>query len=137
MTRGYGEEVAREIDQEVKSIIDELLCRKQERLLSAYRDVLHKCAELLLEKEKISREEFEALFTAENAEDIKMKLYKIDKNECAIFVKFVHTFRGTHAIILYCKNPPIHYIVFATPHKKQEIPSPKKDSITPAVFFTV
>ena len=35
------------------------------------------------------------------------------------FVKFVHTFLLPHAIIYIVKTPPIHYIVFATPHKKK------------------
>ena len=51
------------------------------------------------------------------------------------FVKFVHTFRGDAWYYNNRKNPPIHYIVFATPHKN-EIPSPKKTAY-PAVFFTV
>ncbi|MBQ7564377.1 MAG: ATP-dependent zinc metalloprotease FtsH [Lachnospiraceae bacterium] len=60
-TRGYSEEVAGEIDKEVRRIIDE--CYKEaERLIKQYEDILHKSAALLLEKEKINREEFEALF---------------------------------------------------------------------------
>ena len=39
----------------------------QEKIISQHMDVLHSCAELLLEKEKVHREEFEALFTMENA----------------------------------------------------------------------
>jgi len=35
------------------------------------------------------------------------------------FVKFVHTFWGTRGTIITVKTPPIHYIVFATPHKKK------------------
>lgn len=49
------------IDQEVKRIVDE--CHEQARkIINEHRDVLEKCARLLLEKEKIGREEFEALF---------------------------------------------------------------------------
>ena len=60
-TRGYSEEVAGEIDKEVRRIIDE--CYKEaERLIKQYEGILHKSAALLLEKEKINREEFEALF---------------------------------------------------------------------------
>ena len=67
-TRSYSEEVAKEIDQEVHGIIDECHAKARE-IVSQHMDVLHKCAALLLEKEKIQRDEFEALFTLENAED--------------------------------------------------------------------
>lgn len=60
-SRGYGEGVAGTIDQEVKHIIDECYA-KAKSILKEYDFVLHKCAELLLEKEKISRSEFESLF---------------------------------------------------------------------------
>ena len=63
-TRGYGEQVATTIDSEVKRLIEESYQRATE-LIKQYEDVLHKCADLLLEKEKIGREEFEALFTGE------------------------------------------------------------------------
>lgn len=67
-TRGYGENVATRIDEEVKRIIDECYA-KAKQIISEHEDVLHKCAELLLEKEKISREEFESLF-AENKDSV-------------------------------------------------------------------
>ena len=60
-SRGYGEEVAGEIDKEVKRIIDECYQRARE-IIEQHKSVLHACADELLEKEKISREEFEALF---------------------------------------------------------------------------
>ncbi len=59
--RGYGESVATRIDEEVKRIIDECYA-KARKIINEYEDVLNRCAGLLLEKEKISREEFEALF---------------------------------------------------------------------------
>ncbi len=59
--RGYGEDVAGAIDQEIKRIIDECY-RRAKRIISKYHKVLGDCAQLLLEKEKITREEFEALF---------------------------------------------------------------------------
>ncbi len=59
--RGYGEKVATAIDKEVKKIIKECY-DEAERILKENMDILHKSAELLLEKEKISGEEFEALF---------------------------------------------------------------------------
>ena len=60
-SRGYGEKVAVTIDEEVKRIIDE--CYAQARsIIQEYHPVLEKCAELLLEKEKITKSEFEALF---------------------------------------------------------------------------
>ena len=59
--RGYGEQVASRIDEEVKRIIDECY-EKATKILSENRDVLDRCATLLLEKEKIGREEFESLF---------------------------------------------------------------------------
>ncbi len=60
-TRGYGESVATRIDEEVKRIIDECYI-KAKKIIQEHEDVLNQCASLLLEKEKISREEFEALF---------------------------------------------------------------------------
>lgn len=66
-SRGYGESVATVIDKEVKRIIDECYARAKQ-IIEEYEDVLHACAELLLEKEKISREEFEALFHDEPVE---------------------------------------------------------------------
>ena len=56
------------IDQEVKRIIDECYDRAR-HIIRKYDDVLHACADLLLEKEKISREEFEALFPEDVSED--------------------------------------------------------------------
>ena len=67
-SRGYGENVATVIDAEVKRIIDECYDRAR-HIIRKYDDVLHACADLLLEKEKISREEFEALFPAEVSEE--------------------------------------------------------------------
>ena len=59
--RVLGEQTAAAIDKEVKRIIDE--CYAQARaILEANIGVLHKCAERLLEKERIDREEFESLF---------------------------------------------------------------------------
>lgn len=60
-SRGYGEQVASTIDQEVKDIIDACY-RRAKYIIRKYQNVLEKCAELLLEKEKITREEFESLF---------------------------------------------------------------------------
>ncbi len=60
-TRSYGEQVAGQIDEEVKRIVDECYAKARE-LINANRKVLDACAGLLLEKEKITRDEFEALF---------------------------------------------------------------------------
>lgn len=59
--KSHSENVAGEIDKEVKAIIDK--CYKEAReIILKHEQVLHRCAELLLEKEKINREEFESLF---------------------------------------------------------------------------
>ena len=82
-TRNYGEQTAAVIDSEVKRIIDEAYSQAKE-LIGSHIDVLHKCVELLLEKEKIGREEFEALFS-ENEEqkslenDLGGTLYDLTK----------------------------------------------------------
>ncbi len=60
-TRNYAEQTAALIDSEVKRIIDEAYA-KAKTIISDHEDVLHKCAELLIEKEKINQNEFEALF---------------------------------------------------------------------------
>ncbi len=59
--KSYGERVASTIDEEVKRIIDSCYGRAKE-LLAENREILHKSAALLMEREKISGEEFEALF---------------------------------------------------------------------------
>ena len=60
-TRQYGERVASIIDEEVKKIIDEAYAQARD-LIQSHRDVLDKSSQLLVEKEKLTREEFEALF---------------------------------------------------------------------------
>ena len=59
--RNYSEGIATAIDAEVKRIIDEAY-EKAKKIIGEHRNVLESCANLLLEKEKITREEFEALF---------------------------------------------------------------------------
>jgi len=60
-TRGFSEHIATTIDEEVKRIIDDAHT-KAHSMIEEHMEVLHKCAKLLMEKEKIGREEFEALF---------------------------------------------------------------------------
>ena len=60
-TRTYGEGVATVIDEEIKRIIDECYA-KARNIINEHKAILDKCAEILIEKEKITREEFEALF---------------------------------------------------------------------------
>lgn len=68
-SKPYGENTAGMIDREVKRIVDE--CHKKAQdLIKENMNVLHACADLLLEKEKITRDEFEALF-AENEDGIQ------------------------------------------------------------------
>ena len=62
--KSHSEAVAGQIDREVKSIVDECYAKAKELILKNEK-VLHGCAQLLLQKEKIGREEFEALFEAE------------------------------------------------------------------------
>lgn len=60
--KSHSEAISGQIDKEVKAIIDECYSRAKALILQ-HEKVLHRCAELLLEKEKIGREEFEAMFT--------------------------------------------------------------------------
>lgn len=62
--KAHSEAISGEIDREVKAIIDDCYSRAKAIILE-HEQVLHNCAKLLLEKEKIGREEFEALFAAE------------------------------------------------------------------------
>lgn len=59
--KNHSELISGEIDREVKAIIDDCY-KKAKDIILAHMDVLHHCAELLIVKEKIGREEFEALF---------------------------------------------------------------------------
>lgn len=61
--KNHSEAVSGEIDREVKNIIDDCYA-KAKKIILEHKDVLESCAQLLLEKEKITRDEFEALFTA-------------------------------------------------------------------------
>ncbi|MBQ7707766.1 MAG: ATP-dependent zinc metalloprotease FtsH [Lachnospiraceae bacterium] len=63
-SRNYSDKMAKTIDEEVRKIINECY-DEAKRIITENMDVLHKCANLLLEKERIEREEFEALFSAE------------------------------------------------------------------------
>ena len=67
-SRMYSEETAKEIDTEVRKIIHECYNRAK-NILEEHMDVLHRSAELLMEKERITREEFEALFEEKHREE--------------------------------------------------------------------
>ncbi|SFI07589.1 cell division protease FtsH [Pseudobutyrivibrio sp. OR37] len=64
-TKGFSDATAKAIDDEVKNIIDECY-EKAVKILKDNEQILHKCANLLIENERIGREEFEALFDSEN-----------------------------------------------------------------------
>lgn len=70
-TRGFSENTASEIDREVKAIIDECY-KKASGIIKQYEYVLHSCAKLLLEKEKISGQEFEELFEQGKNEGVQI-----------------------------------------------------------------
>lgn len=79
-TRGYSEEIQAKIDREIKNIIDS--CYAQARtLIQQNIDVLHQSSTLLLEKEKISREEFESLFLNTNVTKKEMENFSVEKKE--------------------------------------------------------
>ena len=59
--KAHSEEISGEIDKDVKHIIDDCYTKAKDIILQ-HGDVLHSCTQLLLEKEKITREEFEGLF---------------------------------------------------------------------------
>ena len=59
--KAHSEAISGQIDKEVKAIIDECYSKAKELILQ-HEKVLHRCAELLLTKEKIGREEFETMF---------------------------------------------------------------------------
>jgi cell division protease FtsH len=64
--RSFSENIANKIDEEVKKIIDDCY-EEAKRILSGNRDIMDACADLLIEKERIGREEFEALFQPQQA----------------------------------------------------------------------
>lgn len=61
-TKGYSDEVAKQIDAEIRRIVEECY-QKAKEIIVAHKDILYRSAELLLEKEKIGRAEFESLFS--------------------------------------------------------------------------
>ncbi len=63
--KSHSELISGEIDKEVKEIIGDCYA-KAKAIIAEHEEILHKCAELLLEKEKITRDEFENLFAAKN-----------------------------------------------------------------------
>ena len=70
-SKPYGEGIAAVIDQEVKRIVDG--CHQEaRRIITEHLDELHACANLLIDKEKITREEFEAVFP-EKTENEKLR----------------------------------------------------------------
>lgn len=73
-TKQYSEQTAMAIDNEVKRIID--YCHNEAtRLILIYEDILHRCAELLIEKEKIGTDEFEKLFENREIEKVKLNIF--------------------------------------------------------------
>lgn len=80
ISRNYSEEVAGKIDEEVKKIIDECY-ERAERILKDHMDILHKCADLLMEKERIDREEFESLFAEEDDHAVEIADSETDAAE--------------------------------------------------------
>ena len=81
-SRGYGEEVAGKIDREVKKIIDECYANAKE-IIQKHNHVLEACADLLLEKEKITREEFSALFDEEKRV-LGKRIRNMNKRHCFV-----------------------------------------------------
>ena len=69
-SRNYSDKMAKTIDEEVRRIINECY-DEAKRIITENMDVLHKCANLLLEKERIERDEFEALFSEDCADSTK------------------------------------------------------------------
>ncbi|WP_029689207.1 ATP-dependent zinc metalloprotease FtsH [Thermoanaerobacter sp. A7A] len=69
-TRNYSEEVAAEIDREIKRIIEEAY-KRAESLLKGNIDKLHRVAKALIEKEKLNGEEFEKVFSGEDIEGVQ------------------------------------------------------------------
>ena len=67
-SKNQKEDIATAIDEEVKSIIDDCYAQAK-KIISDHMDVLEKSSQLLLEKEKVTREEFEALFNDNNTDD--------------------------------------------------------------------
>ncbi len=80
-TRSFSEEIARSIDEEVKRIIEDCY-DKAKKILTDNIQVLHDCANLLLEKERIGREEFEALFGADDSvtDSVETKEVEIEES---------------------------------------------------------
>ncbi|MCC8017813.1 MAG: ATP-dependent zinc metalloprotease FtsH, partial [Lachnospiraceae bacterium] len=68
-TKGYSDEVAKQIDAEIRRIVEECY-QKAKEIIVAHKDILYRSAELLLEKEKIGRAEFESLFSGSEKQPV-------------------------------------------------------------------
>lgn len=82
-TRSFSEEIARSIDEEVKRIIEDCY-DKAKKLLTDNIQVLHGCADLLLEKERITREEFESLFVADEVTENSIEAEVVESEDSEI-----------------------------------------------------
>lgn len=82
-TRSFSEEIARSIDEEVKRIIEDCY-DKAKKLLTDNIQVLHGCADLLLEKERITREEFESLFVADEVTENSIEAEVVESGDSEI-----------------------------------------------------
>ena len=66
--RGYADSTAAKIDEEVKKVVDECYAKAKD-IINENIHILHSCANLLIEKEKITQAEFEALFDSEEKDN--------------------------------------------------------------------
>ena len=77
-SRTYSEETARDIDKEVRAIIQDCY-QKARAIIEEHMDVLHASAEILMDRERITREEFEALFEKDHEDQTETETDSSDK----------------------------------------------------------
>ena len=129
-TRSYSEEVSRSIDEEIHRIITECMIVRKRSLWN-----MRMCS-TVVQSFFLRRKKYTEMnskhFLQEKILWKKTQVYKITK-KCAEFCEVCAHFSLAPWYYINRKNPPIHYIVFATPHKKK-IPSPKKTALSRCLF---
>ena len=115
-TRSYGERVASDIDSEVKRIIDECYAKAKEIIL-AHEDILHKCAALLIEKERSDRKSLTACSLRERRDGVRVRFRICTPAEDLTTENFRNLSKSTF-VQKKCRQTSIFYFTITKMHKE-------------------